>query len=184
MTGPGSLSRAGAGNAASVVETLQHQWELDQLQTLVRGLQPLSVLEIGIWDGGTLAGWIDSAARIVGVDVQVRRAVAERFAEYPSVRLIQGDCEDDTVKTKVAAYAPFDFIFLDADHQYAAARRHWNLYKPMVSPGGVFAFHDIRRYEHGDLDRLWTEIKAEPGARTIEFHQNNADWGGIGAVYL
>ena len=165
------------------METLQHDWELEQLQALARGLNPFAILEIGVWDGGTLAGWVESSARlVVGLDVQFRPGVKERFANQAV--LIEGNCEDLTVLDQIRSWGLYGLIFLDADHQYDAAKRHWNLYGQLVAPGGVFAFHDIRRYEHGDLDRLWAEIKAEPGSRTVEFHQNNASWGGIGAVYL
>jgi len=32
------------------VETLQHDWELEQLQALARDLNPAAILEIGVWD--------------------------------------------------------------------------------------------------------------------------------------
>ncbi len=38
---------------------------------------------------------------------------------------------------------PVDFLFLDGDHRYEAVRRDFELYAPLVRPGGLVAFHDV-----------------------------------------
>lgn len=40
---------------------------------------------------------------------------------------------------------PIDFIFIDADHTYAAVKRDWQDWFPKVRKGGVIALHDCRR---------------------------------------
>jgi len=167
------------------VDTLQHPWELEELLCVLRDLAPTRVLEIGAWEGGTLRHWLDSELVVV-IDDEMRRADdwlgwAENVG--CDLRLLKGRSQDPEIVAAARGHGPYDFVFVDADHRYAAGKADWENYSPMVAPGGVIAFHDIRRYEHGDLDRLWDEIKV--GRRTLEIHDRTGDaWGGIGLVWM
>ena len=167
------------------VETLQHPWELDRLLEVVDTIAPRRILEIGTWEGGTLLHWLKPGRLVVVVDDEMRRRdeweswAADRRASFMA---IQGKSQDPVVVTAVESLGPFDLVFIDADHRYEAGFEDWKNYAPMVREGGILAFHDIRRYEHGDLDRLWQLIKADHC--TSEYHEPHADWGGIGIVWL
>jgi cephalosporin hydroxylase len=131
--------------------------------------------------------WMDYADTIVVIDDMMRDSDNWRsWADDTLVdlTLLQGDCAHPEIVKAAREHSPYDLVFLDADHTYEAGTQHWNIYRHMVESGGMFAFHDIRPYEHGQLDRLWAEIKREPGARTAEFHHFEADWGGIGVVWM
>lgn len=39
---------------------------------------------------------------------------------------------------------PVDLVFVDGDHSEAGCRLDWDLWSPLVAPGGVVAFHDAR----------------------------------------
>lgn len=39
---------------------------------------------------------------------------------------------------------PVDLVFVDGDHSEAGCRTDWELWSPLVAPGGVVAFHDAR----------------------------------------
>ena len=39
---------------------------------------------------------------------------------------------------------PVDLVFVDGDHSEAGCRLDWELWSPLVAPGGVVAFHDAR----------------------------------------
>jgi len=43
---------------------------------------------------------------------------------------------------KVLAAAPFDFVFIDADHSFEGLRENWEGWAPLIAPGGVFAIHE------------------------------------------
>ena len=76
-----------------------------------------------------------------------------------------------------------DFLFIDGDHSYDGVKADFEMYAPMVRPGGLIAFHDINpdhrslrgdRYDHleetggvpkvegaisGDVPRFWSDVK-------------------------
>src|SRR5439155_15474564 len=76
---------------------------------------------------------------------------------------------------------PLDLLFIDGDHTYEGVKRDFEMYSPMVRPGGIVAFHDIVeiRVEGLEVARFWNEIKAKHRHTEIveDPHQG---WGGIG----
>jgi predicted O-methyltransferase YrrM len=36
-----------------------------------------------------------------------------------------------------------DFLFIDGDHSHNGVWRDFNMYSPLVTPGGLIAFHDV-----------------------------------------
>ncbi len=47
-----------------------------------------------------------------------------------------------------------DFMFIDGDHSYEGVRTDWELWSPLVAPGGVVALHDSRSYEDHEIDHV------------------------------
>jgi predicted O-methyltransferase YrrM len=43
---------------------------------------------------------------------------------------------------RVLAAAPFDFVFIDADHSFERLRENWEGWAPLIAPGGVIAVHE------------------------------------------
>ncbi len=79
---------------------------------------------------------------------------------------------------------PLDFLFIDGDHRYDGVRTDFDMYAPLVKPGGLIGFHDIvpgAPNEVGGVPVFWQEIKK--AYRTEEFV---ADWrqGGYGIGLL
>ncbi|GAA5181675.1 hypothetical protein GCM10025771_29140 [Niveibacterium umoris] len=57
--------------------------------------------------------------------------------------VICGNSLDPRVHGYIAAhYGQFDVCFIDGDHTFEGVRRDWQLYAPMVKPGGWVVFHD------------------------------------------
>lgn len=50
---------------------------------------------------------------------------------------------------------PFRFVFIDADHSYAACKRDWEAWSRLVEVGGCVAFHDCHML---DVNRVISEI--------------------------
>lgn len=169
--------------------TLQHSWEFEQLFAIWESLEPTATLEIGCWDGGTLTRWM-RGGRVVAIDDVCRFAdVWQQRADdsETDLHILKGNSHDPEVTERAADLGPFDLIFIDADHSYDAVVQDWADYRPLVRPGGCVAFHDIRRSDtRPDLEvhKLWDELKATPGALTVEIMHTLEDWGGIGVIWV
>lgn len=89
----------------------------------------------------------------------------------------------------------FDFIFIDACHTYDGVKRDFEMYKALLSPRGIVAFHDIDpnhvsrgEYEAGgEVRRFWnelggnkTEIICSGTTHDSQFGGHRAHFGGIG----
>ena len=54
-----------------------------------------------------------------------------------------------------------DMLFLDGDHRYEGVLVDWLLYKHLVSPGGLIAFHDaVSRISGAGVPRLLDQLSA------------------------
>lgn len=174
------------------------QWEKEfrEALQLYRERAPRSVLEVGSYHGGTLYHWLRNAnpgTLVVSLDsyavgVDNRHLYGEWVPEGVKLVTIAGDSRHENVAHQVAAWGPFEWVFIDAGHYYHEVSDDWRNYGPMVAPGGVCLFHDIlpSSEEHPEIEveRLWREIQ-HTGAATREIIDDpNASWGGIGVVYL
>ena len=174
------------------------QWEAEfaPLLELYVSRKPKRVLEIGTYHGGTLYHWLANAvpgAKIVSVDsylvgVDNRDLYPAWTPKGVELEVIKGDSSRKHVITTVRQSAPFDWIFIDAGHFYAEVAADWHNYKGMCARGGVVIFHDIlppsRSWPIIEVAWLWKELKRE-GLRTEEIvHDRDAEWGGLGIVYL
>jgi predicted O-methyltransferase YrrM len=175
------------------------QWEAEfaPLLEMYRERKPKRVLEIGTYHGGTLYHWLTEAvpgAKIVTVDsylvgVDNRKYYSGWTPAGVELDVIEGDSADRQILREVAESAPFDWIFIDAGHSYEEVATDWNNYKPMCRKKGVVIFHDIlppsRTWPDIQVWWLWKEIKRRDEFRTEEIiYDAEAEWGGIGIVYL
>ena len=161
----------------------QDHWEYSIshliLSTFMR--PPLNILEIGVYGGWTMMGWLQLAmknAHCVCLDILKRPT-----APLPeNVTFIEADSHDHETWLKVKEHFPHgvDFLFIDGDHSLRGCVEDWNMYAPLVNPGGVVGFHDILI---GDVRATWREcMKRFP---TVQI-QNTAPDGsrmGIGLVF-
>jgi predicted O-methyltransferase YrrM len=192
--------------------------ELEPLIGLVRERRPRTVVEIGTHKGGTLFAWCQAAhpeAVIVSIDLPKRlvllrhrllrqpvfgggysRREARRFRKFsqPGQELSTLRRDSHAPRTVrrlegLLAGRAIDFLMIDGDHTYDGVKRDWELYQPLVSPGGLIAFHDILEHEAQPLckvDQFWEELA--PRHQTVEFADPDDDrgygqWGGIGVVF-
>jgi predicted O-methyltransferase YrrM len=79
---------------------------------------------------------------------------------------------------------PLDYLFIDGDHTYDGVKQDFEMYSPMVRPGGIIVFHDIVEHPSSTckVDKFWAEVKQ--GRKHKEFVN---DWKqgqyGIGVIY-
>ena len=180
------------------VRTFQRGWELEKIIEIFRVINPQKVLEVGTFFGGTLKQWIKNLeepqeCQIVSIDTYNagvdNRYLFKKWAEDKGLDLvlIHGDSHAPGVAEKARLYAPYDFVFIDADHYYDSAKLDWVNYGSLCGSGGVVAFHDILDHpNHPEIEvqKLWREIQSQ-GYITQEIVENpDNDWGGIGVVYI
>lgn len=164
-------------------------------------LTPRAVLEIGAYRGGTLWLWrqLWPHARIVAIDdfslercegCERRiahtgcsnRRIHEALGGWPRGRLLRADSRDPHTRD-LARYwleGRCDFLFIDGDHSAAGVRRDFELYEPLVQPGGMIVLHDVAGDAFPGVAEFWRELEREPGAFLIL--EERTDWGGLGVL--
>ena len=158
------------------------------LEELVRPLAPRAILEVGTYRGGTLLLFADVAtddALIASIDLPDevlpwRRSLYRSFAgRRQRIALIEADSTEEATRRIVERELrgePLDLLFIDGDHSYDGVARDFELYSPLVRPGGLIAFHDITPGKGaGDVHRLWGELRDR--FETREFRASSAGYG-------
>jgi hypothetical protein len=112
------------------------------------------------------------------------QAMAWRRAK---LTLLRGSSQTEEMRDRVLATlgGPADFILIDGDHSYAGARRDFELYRPIVGPGGMIAFHDIvpgAQGKVGGVPTLWRELRGQFRHREFVRDWNQGGFG-IGVLY-
>jgi predicted O-methyltransferase YrrM len=175
--GEGRRQLAGMGNREALRATLgdegppralQNPVELELLLALYVSVAPSRVLEIGTFLGGTLYQWkllSNPGTLIAAIDLDhVSRREYDRWPGPAIIYPFTGRSQDFA---ELLASVPhrWDWIYVDGDHEYDAAKQDFELYWPQLRPGGVMVFHDTA--VEGDppgrlVARLWRELKASP----------------------
>ena len=111
-----------------------------------------------------------------------------RFARAGQrLHLLRADSHDPAILATVKKLLPpggLDFLFIDGDHTLDGVRQDYEMYSPLVKPGGAIVFHDI--CTHGaefncHVDQFWNQLKQ--GREHWEFIENPAQgMFGIGVI--
>lgn len=96
-------------------------------------------------------------------EINLERAAEDLRKRRQKVSIIYGSSADKRVRKSAAALGPFDAIFIDGDHRYAAVRADWENYRHLVHSGGLIGMHDIDawsvpKHEKVHVPKLWKEI--------------------------
>jgi cephalosporin hydroxylase len=187
----------------NLVTAMQLSEEFSGLLRLYQELRPRNVLEIGTAKGGTLFAFATLAgpgARLISLDLPTRRfggggylldrrwAMYAEFA-YPSqqLHLIRADSHAPSSLQQVRellAGDSLDFLFIDGDHRYEGVKADYEMFGPLVRPGGLIAFHDIVGHTPaliGGVPRFWAEVKAGQDASEL-VRSPTQDGFGIGIL--
>jgi predicted O-methyltransferase YrrM len=167
--------------ADAEIGMIQKREEIQWLFELVRAIRPRVVVEIGLDLGGTLFLWSRAAApnaHLLAIDTSmpgrlglwspfflVRRGFA---VGSQRISLMMGsDSHSESTLRRVVALLrgrAIDFLFIDGDHSRDGVWQDFNMYSPLVAPGGLIAFHDISQnpadWTKG-VARFWQEFSAE-----------------------
>ncbi|MGH3692447.1 MAG: class I SAM-dependent methyltransferase [Pseudonocardiaceae bacterium] len=166
---------------------IQSRHELLELARLVRSSEPTVVLEVGTARGGTffvLTQMAQKNATLVSVDLPGgiggsgypawKEPILCSFATgEQSVHLIRADSHDPQTLTRVRTALRgqrVDLLFIDGDHSYDGVKADFEMYSPLVRPGGLICVHDVVPNPHNsaiEVDEFWAEIGGSPDATVI-----------------
>jgi hypothetical protein len=136
---------------------------LDEYQRLFRELkdQPVSLLEIGVQNGGSLEIWakyFENSRYLTGCDINEN--CRKLTFEDPRIAVFVGDANSDAIQDAIVRRnADFDIIIDDGSHRSGDIVKSFARYFPLLNRGGIFLAEDLhcsywRDFEGGLFDPL------------------------------
>lgn len=153
---------------------LQREEEFAWFVALLQREGVRSYLEIGSKFGASLdriARSMPKGSRVVSVDLpgeghasraSLSDVVSKLRKDGYDARIIWGDSTYRGVIDRVKALAPFDAVFIDANHTLPYVTKDWENYGPL---GRIVAFHDVAAVHSKpggyriEAKTLWDQIK-------------------------
>lgn len=128
---------------------------------------PLRALEIGTYRGTSAAhlAWANVGGTVVTVDVDPNSAALCAALGIRNLTAITADAAEAI--PRVACHAPFDVLFVDAQHDFDHCYGEYLCYRPMVAPGGIVFFDDL--HIHPEMEAAWDAV-ADPKAELPSLH--------------
>lgn len=178
---------------------LQKKWELEELLDDLKRNDVSTLIEIGTHQGGSARAFLEVVDSVIAIDVVKQPEIDSLLRECPGrFEFILGHSVNDTERIirDIKAMLPgfripwIDCVFVDGDHTPVGSMRDFEIYSPLVRPGGLVVFHDIV-----ESDSFKTHnIRAYETFRTLSqrykskaiIEDNNPLIGemGIGIIYL
>jgi predicted O-methyltransferase YrrM len=182
---------------------IQVPWELAEFAQVVRDASPHTFLEIGTHTGGAFFVFCQICppdATVISMDLILGDEVYGRTPPYREFLIkrmkrptqhyerILGDSHAEKTfcrLQRILKDEKIDFLFIDGDHSYKSVRTDFEMYAPLVRPGGIIGFHDIVKPSHdpsNEVYRFWGELKSHHQWREI-IADPSPGWGGIGFIF-
>jgi predicted O-methyltransferase YrrM len=127
---------------------------IEQYEALIRDTAPRTIVELGIFGGGSTAliAQLASPTKLVAIELsRARLAVLDRFIETrglaQNVSAYFGVNQADTARLADIvqhefAGEPLDLVIDDASHLFEETRTSFNALFPQVRPGGSYVIED------------------------------------------
>jgi len=167
---------------AAGIELKQHREEIGFVYHHIAAHVGLvnAFIEVGAYEGASLyvyAGLVPKGGLVVGIDdgkrgykkrERLKLAMGMIEAEGKRAEWIRGNSHraetlaqlkallSDPQRHPYSGYA--DFLHIDGDHSQAGSMMDWKMYGPLVRPGGLAAFHDVRAAPPSRVVPTWDEI--------------------------
>ncbi len=139
-------------------------------------LQPKFVVELGTCTGGSTSHLAaGTSGNVLPIDIEIRPDARERLLAFDNIKLRHGDTRDPELVAEVAKRGPIDLLFIDTDHTAEQVTAELSLFGPLVRPGGLIFFDDIRM--NPGMSAWWDELD-EDKLDLPEMH-----WTGFGVVF-
>jgi hypothetical protein len=111
-------------------------------------LEPVTFLEIGVQTGASIRMWEEffPNGRIFGMDIDERCKVIEGGR----VRIVIGSQIDPAIRDQLSAASGkgFDIIIDDGSHVSEHMEKSFDLYFPILKPGGTYVIEDLHCSYH------------------------------------
>lgn len=179
---------------------IQIKSEIEKLISVLNNQKPKAVMEIGTANGGTLFLLCQAAAtsdaKIISLDLLGGKFGGELFPIWKEpfyqnfskknqqLSLIRADSHDSETFKKVKQILgtkKLDFLLIDGDHEYEGVKKDFLMYRKLVSPSGIIAFHDINpgpKEEVGGIPTFWKEIAGKyPSFEIIDDDGRSGSYG-------
>lgn len=140
--------------------------------------EPVSMLEIGVWEGASLAVWpqyfTHPAARFIGLDVDLSRV---RFSDILDNRAgaMYGDAASasDLAAAVDALGGALDIVIDDGSHHITQQRASFNYLRQFLKPGALYIVEDLHthfweRSNPADAFAWLTDLAADIVGRGVE----------------
>lgn len=115
---------------------------------------PLSLLEIGVQNGGSLELWgerFPNATHIIGCDIDP--ACAGLKFDDPRIKIVVMDANTDEAQQKITSHTDsFDIIIDDGSHTSGDIIRTFARYFPLLKDGGLFIIEDLHCSYFADFE--------------------------------
>jgi cephalosporin hydroxylase len=183
------------------VVPMQVRSELLEFAALVQERRPKALIEIGTRNGGTffvLCRLAHPHAKVISLDLPGGKfgggytifqapVINHMKQSGQQLQLLRRDSHHPSTRTRVVRaldHTPLDLLFIDGDHTYDGVKRDFEMYSPLMAPGGLIAFHDIvdTLDENCHVNRFWREVKTRYPHREI-VEDERQGWGGIGVLF-
>ncbi len=146
------------------------------LYSVAKELQPKLVVELGTCTGGSTSHLAaGTSGQVLSIDIEIRADARERLLVFDNIEFIQGDTRSPELVAEVAKYGPIDLLFIDTDHTAEQVTAELALFGPLVRPGGLIFFDDIRM--NPGMSAWWDNL-GEDKLELPEMH-----WTGFGVVF-
>jgi predicted O-methyltransferase YrrM len=109
---------------------------------------------------------------VLTIDLAPQPGASENLSRFKNVELLIADALAPETLELAKTLSPFDLIFFDTLHEYGQISGEWRLYLPLLRPGGVALFDDIRINE--GMIRFWDGLT---GAKQPLNHLHHTGFG-------
>lgn len=163
---------------------IQKEVELARFLAVAMDLEPKVTVEVGSFAGGTLWAWMQFCPRVIGIDRPPKGYRTGPQLSDLGCEVLLGDSQDPGMVAQLEQMLggdDIDMLFIDGDHTFEGVKADYELYSPLVRPGGMVAFHDICGHPTMpfiEVDRFWATLDGEKE----EFIAGPELWGGIGVL--
>ena len=135
----------------SLEAIFQNPLELATLSYWIHAAGAENYLEVGVAAGGFMH-YAQNVLGLTGYGLDVMTPIM-----VTPERMFLGDCHSKEAVAWAEERAPYDMVFIDADHSYEAVSLDYKLYKDMASK--LIVFHDIAHATLPGPRKLWNEIQ-------------------------
>ncbi len=152
---------------------LKARWQVEWYEQLLQDLAPRTMIEVGTYDGGSVAlcaqlALVDTLVGLANRDM--RSAALDTFIDRhhfqervrPHYRVDQADTRrlNEIVVAEFHG-RPVDLVVDDASHLYDQTRTTFNCLYPRVRPGGTYVIEDWPMHRKGPIDTPLTLLVFE-----------------------